>query len=85
MSEYEPHEPGPEPWWVTAANDPRHPGHEDARAAAREAALVMTVAAADVADALDFAWRVFRQAGCDDAEGRDMAAVPAEVRPAAGT
>ena len=28
-----------EPWWVTAMNDPGHPDLEDARAAAREAAL----------------------------------------------
>ena len=47
-------------------------------------AIVMTIAAADVADALDFAWSVFRQAACDDAGGWDMAAVSAEVRPGGG-
>ena len=44
----------------------------------------MTVAAADVADAPGFAWRVFRQAAGDDIEGWDMAAVSAEVRPGGG-
>ena len=37
MSEYEQRKPGPEPWWVTAANDPRHPDHEDAQDATAEA------------------------------------------------
>jgi len=47
-------------------------------------AIVMTIAAADVADAPGFAWRVFRQAAGDDIEGWDMAAVSAEVRPGGG-
>lgn len=42
---------------------------------------VATVEAADVAGALDLAWRVFRTAAGDDAEGWDMAGATAEVRP----
>jgi hypothetical protein len=43
--------------------------------------IVATVDAADVAGALDLAWRVFRKATGDDAEGWDMAGATAEVRP----
>ena len=43
--------------------------------------LVMTVDAADVAEALDAAWWAFRQAVGDDAAGWDMTAAAAEVRP----
>jgi hypothetical protein len=44
--------------------------------------IVMTVAAADVAEALDAAWWAFLKAADDDAEGWDLAAATAEVRPA---
>ncbi len=44
--------------------------------------IVATVAAADVAGALDLAWQAFRKAAGDDAPGWDMAAATAEVRPA---
>lgn len=43
--------------------------------------LVMTVDAVDVAEALDLAWWVFRKAAGDHAEGWDMAAASAEVKP----
>jgi hypothetical protein len=42
---------------------------------------ITTVTAADVAEALDIAWQVFRWAAGDDTEGWDMAAAIAEVRP----
>jgi hypothetical protein len=35
--------------------------------------IVATAAAADVAEALDLAWRAFRKAAGDDAAGWDMA------------
>jgi hypothetical protein len=41
--------------------------------------IVASVAAADVADALDLAWQAFRKAGDDT--GWDTAAAAAEVRP----
>jgi hypothetical protein len=44
--------------------------------------VVATVRAADVAEALDLAWQVFRQAAGDDPAGWDMTAAMAEVRPA---
>ena len=43
--------------------------------------IVATVTVADVAEALDLAWWVFRKAAGDDAEGWDMAGATAEVRP----
>jgi hypothetical protein len=43
--------------------------------------LAMTVAAADVADALTSAWRTLQQAARDDARGWDMSSAAAEVRP----
>ena len=42
---------------------------------------VMTVGAADVAEALDLAWWAFRNAAGTDAEGWDRAGAMAEVRP----
>jgi hypothetical protein len=42
---------------------------------------VATVSAADVAEALDIGWQVFRWATGDDAEGWDMTAAIAEGRP----
>ena len=44
--------------------------------------VVATVAADDVAEALDLAWWAFREAAGDDLAGWDMAAVSAEVQPA---
>ena len=44
---------------------------------------VATVSAADVAEAPDIGWQVFRWAAGDGTEGWDMAAAIAEVRPAA--
>jgi hypothetical protein len=44
--------------------------------------VVMTVAAADVVQALDIAWRAFRMAADGDADGWDMPEAVAEVRPA---
>jgi hypothetical protein len=44
--------------------------------------VLVTVQAADVAQALAAAWRVFRDAAGDDAAGWDMPAAAAEVRPA---
>jgi hypothetical protein len=41
---------------------------------------VATVSAADVAEAFDIGWQVFRWATGDDTEGWDMAAATAEVR-----
>ena len=43
--------------------------------------VALTVAALDVAGALDQPWRAFRKAADDDAAGWDMASVTAEVRP----
>jgi len=43
--------------------------------------IAATVDAADVAEALDLAWRSFLTAAGDDAEGWDMAGATAEVRP----
>lgn len=43
--------------------------------------LAMTVAAADVAEALASAWQAFRQAARNDARGWDMTSAAAEVRP----
>ena len=43
--------------------------------------IVMTVAAGDVAEALDSAWRAFRNAAGEDLAGWDMAATLAEVKP----
>jgi len=43
--------------------------------------VAATVEAADVAEALDRAWWVFRKAAGDDAEGWDTAGATAEVRP----
>ena len=43
--------------------------------------VALTVAAPDVAEALDQAWRAFRKAAGDDPAGWDMASVTAEVRP----
>lgn len=43
--------------------------------------MVMTVSAADVAEALDLAWWAFRKAVGADAEGWDRAGATAEVRP----
>lgn len=45
-----------------------------------EMAIVATVGAADVAEALELAWQAFRKAAGDDA-GWDMLAATAEVRP----
>jgi hypothetical protein len=42
---------------------------------------VVTVAAADVAEALGLAWWVFHKAAGTDAEGWDVAGVSAEVEP----
>jgi hypothetical protein len=46
--------------------------------------LAMTVAAADVAEALGSAWRTFQQAARDDTHGWDMTSAAAEVRPEPG-
>lgn len=43
--------------------------------------IVMTVDAADVAEALDAAWWAFRKATGDDLVGWDTASTTAEVRP----
>lgn len=43
--------------------------------------VAATVTAADVAEALDIAWQVFRWATGADTEGWDIAAAMAEVRP----
>jgi hypothetical protein len=43
--------------------------------------IVMAVDSGDVAEALTLAWRVFREAAGDDADGWDMATATAEVRP----
>jgi hypothetical protein len=43
--------------------------------------ILMTVDAADVAEALDTAWQAFRKAAGDDLEGWDTAAASAEVKP----
>jgi hypothetical protein len=43
--------------------------------------VLVTVQAADVAQALAAAWRVFRDAAGDDAAGWGMPAAAAEVRP----
>jgi hypothetical protein len=43
---------------------------------------VATVSAADVAEALDIGWQVFRGAAGNDSEGWDMAVAIAEFRPA---
>jgi hypothetical protein len=43
--------------------------------------IVMTVAAADVAEALDHAWWVFRKAAGDDLAGWEMACATAGIRP----
>lgn len=43
--------------------------------------IVLTVAAADVAAALNLAWLVFRKAVGNDAEGWDMGTASAEVSP----
>jgi hypothetical protein len=44
--------------------------------------VVATVVADDVAEALDLAWRAFREAAGDDLAGWDMAAASAGVQPA---
>ena len=44
--------------------------------------IVATVVADDVAEALDLAWRAFREAAGDDLAGWDLAAASAEVQPA---
>lgn len=44
--------------------------------------IVMTVEAADVAEAVTLAWRVFTEAAGDDIGGWDLAAATADVRPA---
>jgi hypothetical protein len=46
--------------------------------------VVITLAARDVAEALDGAWQVFCLAAGDDTAGWDMAGAVAEVRPARG-
>jgi hypothetical protein len=46
--------------------------------------LAMTVAAADVAEALATAWQTFRQATRGDARGWDMTSAAAEVQPEEG-
>ena len=43
--------------------------------------MAMTVAAADVAEALAHAWQAFRLAAANDRRGWDMASASAEVRP----
>jgi hypothetical protein len=43
--------------------------------------LAMTVAAADVAEALARAWQAFRLAAASDSRGWDTASASAEVRP----
>ena len=43
--------------------------------------VAVTVEAADVAEALDLAWRSFLKAAGDDVEGWDIAGATAEVRP----
>jgi len=45
--------------------------------------FVATAAAADVAEALDLAWRAFRKAAGDDAAGWDMAWFPVVIGAAA--
>jgi hypothetical protein len=45
-------------------------------------AVAVTVDAPDVAEALDTAWWIFRKAASADAEGWDMAAAVAGVKPA---
>jgi hypothetical protein len=44
-------------------------------------ALAMTVAAADIAQALASAWPAFQQAAHDDADGWDVTSAAADVRP----
>ncbi|HWG01427.1 MAG TPA: hypothetical protein VG164_06215 [Trebonia sp.] len=44
--------------------------------------VAMTVAAADVAEALSVAWHAFRQATSDDPGGWDLASAAAETNPA---
>lgn len=43
--------------------------------------LAMTVAAADVADAVAEAWQAFREAARDDPRGWDLASAAAEAQP----
>jgi hypothetical protein len=46
--------------------------------------VVATVVADDLAEALDLAWRAFREATGDDPAGWNMTAASAEVQPADG-
>lgn len=43
--------------------------------------LAMTIASADVAGALDEAWKAFKDAARDDPRGWDLGSAAAEIRP----
>ena len=66
--------------------DKRRPHQAKARTNCRQVQHVIilaTVDTADVAEALDLAWRAFRKVAGEDLAGWDLASAAAEVRPAA--